>query len=159
MPLHSTVQAYTERIQRRATNFILDGSSQDYKSCLITLGLFPLMYFFEMNDIFLFMTCLKAPPLNINILNNVTFNRNSTRSGSSNTRKLQHTSSSSCIIRCFYFNRLPLLWNSLPALDLDQPPFTIKSQVRNCFWNHFISHFDPQDSCTYHCLCPCSNCD
>ena len=116
------------------------------------------MYFFEMNDIFLFMTCLKAPPLNINILNNVTFNRNSTRSGSSNTRKLQHTSSSSCIIRCFYFNRLPLLWNSLPALDLDQPPFTIKSQVRNCFWNHFISHFDPQDSCTYHYLHHCLKC-
>ena len=83
-----------------------------------------------MNDIFLFVTCLKDSPPNFNtcILNYVFFNQNSTRSGSRN--KLKHTSSSSSTVRFFYFNCLPLLWNSLPSLDLDQPPSIIKSQVR-----------------------------
>ena len=145
-----------ERIQRRATKFILGGSNKDYKTRLITLGLFPLMYFFEMNDIFLFVTCLKDPTSNFNILNYVTFNQNSTRSGSSN--KLKHTSSPSSTIRSFYFNRFPLLWNSLPPIDLDQSLSTIKSQVRTYLWNHFKTHFVHQDPCTYHYLCPCSKC-
>ena len=89
------------------------------------------MYFFEMNDIFLFLKCLKDPPLNFNILKYVIFYQNSTRSGSSN--QFQHTSAISCIIGPFYFNHLPLLWNSLLPLDLDQLLSTIKSQVRNYF--------------------------
>ena len=145
-----------ERIQRRATKFILGDRSKDYKSRLVTLRLFPLMYFLEMNDIFLFIKCLKDPPSNFNILNYVTFNHNSTRSGSSN--KLKHTSSSSTTTRFFYFNRLPLLWNSLPPLNLDASLSTLKSQVRNHLWNHFILHFDHRDSCSYHYLCPCSKC-
>ena len=88
-----------EHIQRIATKFILGDSSKDYKSRLVTLRLFPLMYFFEMNDIFLFMKCLKDPPSNFNILNYVTFSHNSTRSGSSN--KLKHISSSSTTTRFF----------------------------------------------------------
>ena len=145
-----------ERIQRRATKFILSDRSKDYKSRLVTLTLFPLMYFFEMNDIFLFITCLKDPPSNFNILNYVSFSQNSTRSGSSN--KLTHTSSSSATTRFFYFNRLPLLWNSLPPLNLDEPLSTLKSQVRKHLWNHFMSHFDHLDPCSYHYLCPCSKC-
>ena len=89
-----------ERIQKRATKFIVGDSSKDYKSRLVTLSLFPLMYFFEMNDIFLFMKCLKDPPSNFNISNYVTFDVNSTRSGSSN--KFKHTSSSSTTTRFFY---------------------------------------------------------
>ena len=146
-----------ERIQRRATKFILGDSSKDYKSRLVTLKLFPLKYLFEMIDIFLFMKCPKDPPSNFNILNYVTFNHNSTRSGSSN--KLKRTSSSSTTTRFFYFNRLPLLWNSLPPLNLDQSLPTLKSQVRNYLWSHFTSHFDHQDPCLYHFLCPCSKCD
>ena len=40
-----------ERVQRRATKFILGDYSMDYKSRLINLKLLPLMYTYELTDI------------------------------------------------------------------------------------------------------------
>ena len=46
-----------ERVQRRATKYILNDFTSDYKSRLITLGILPLMYVFELNDL---MLCQKS---------------------------------------------------------------------------------------------------
>ena len=43
-----------ERIQRRATKFILGTHSLNYRDRLVALKLFPLTYYFEPNDLFLF---------------------------------------------------------------------------------------------------------
>ena len=43
-----------EKIQRRATKFILNDFSSDYKSRLISLGLLPLMFLYELFDILFF---------------------------------------------------------------------------------------------------------
>ena len=145
-----------ERIQRRATKFIINGSSINYRTRLQTLELFPLMYYLEMNDVFFFLKCLKDPPDNFNILDFVSFSTNATRSGS--THKLNHTCSSSNTTRFFYFNRLPLLWNSLPPLDLDLSYSSLKSKIRKHLWNHFLNHFDDQNPCSFHFVCPCSKC-
>ena len=47
------IQDFTkiERLPRRATNYILNDFSTDYKSHLIELKLLPLMYIFELVDI------------------------------------------------------------------------------------------------------------
>ena len=40
-----------ERVQRRATKYILSDYTSDYKTCLIKLNLLPLMYIYELLDI------------------------------------------------------------------------------------------------------------
>ena len=52
-----------EKIQRRATKFILNDFSSDYKSRLISLGLLPLMFIYELFDILFFLKCLKRTML------------------------------------------------------------------------------------------------
>lgn len=42
---------FYELVQRRATKFTTNGYTSSYKSCLLSLHLLPLMYFFELNDI------------------------------------------------------------------------------------------------------------
>ena len=50
-----------ENVQRRTTKYILNDYRSDYKSRLIALGLLPLMYIFELNDILFCIKNLKSP--------------------------------------------------------------------------------------------------
>ena len=50
-----------ERIQRRATKFILSDYSSDYRTRLIKIGILPLMYVYEIADILFFIKSLKQP--------------------------------------------------------------------------------------------------
>ena len=145
-----------KKVQKRATKFILNDFSSDYKYRLKELHILPLMYYLEVNDITFFINNLKHPDTHFNIKDFVTFSDSSTRSSSSN--KLNHTLSSSTSTSHYYFNRLPRLWNSLPPIDLDSSTNTIKSSIIKYLWSHFDSHFDPQNPCTYHFKCPCSKC-
>ena len=52
---------FIERIQRRATKYILNDYTSDYKSRLLSLNLLPLMYFFELQDIIFAVKSLKNP--------------------------------------------------------------------------------------------------
>ena len=42
---------FIEKIQRRATKYILNDYNSSYKSCLIQLKLLPLLYLFDFNDL------------------------------------------------------------------------------------------------------------
>ena len=145
-----------EDIQRRTSKFILQDFTSDYKSRLIHLKILPLMMTFELDDIIFFTRSLKSSHPGFNILDFVTFVTSKTRSSSFN--KLKHTFCRSSLSRHFYFNRLPRLWNSLPSIDLDQSLDTIKCKLKQFFWNHFLNHFNPDNICTFHFLCPCSSC-
>ena len=114
-----------ERLQRRATKFILNNYHLDYKSRLSQCCILPLMYFFELNDILFVVKSLKSPTPTFNIYNYVTFNTSATRSGTSN--KLIHNFAPTNQARHFFFNRIVRLWNSLPAIDLNLSTNTIKS--------------------------------
>ena len=35
---------------------------------------------------------------------------------------------------------------------------SIKLNVSSFLWNHFNHHFDSNNSCTWHIICPCSSC-
>ena len=72
--------------------------------------------------------------------------------------KLKRPISRANSIRHFFFKRLPRLWNSLPTIDLSWSTTTIKHKLSQYFWNHFTVHFNPDNPCTYHHLCPCSRC-
>ena len=152
-PQHKKDIEKLERIQRKATKFILNDYNTDYFTRLKTLNLLPLMYFFEMNDIMFAIRQLKEPK---NHLNFVCFSSVSTRS--STQLKMTHIRSTNKTSRHFYFNRLPRLWNSLPHFSLDQPIYIIKRHLLDYLYNHFLTHFSVQNTCTYHFLCPCAKC-
>ena len=101
-----------ERVQRRATKFILNIYHLDYKSRLLQCQILPLIYFLELNDILFLVKSLKSPNPAFNIHKYVTFNTSATRSGTFN--KLIHNFTSASYAHNFYFNRIVRLWNSLP---------------------------------------------
>ena len=71
-----------ERIQRKATKYILSSSNLLYKQRLTTLHMLPLMYWLELQDIIFFVKCIKEPPDNFSINEFVTFASGKTCSAS-----------------------------------------------------------------------------
>ena len=145
-----------ETVQRRATKYITDNPSLDYRERLLSLHMLPLMMEYEIADILFFIKSLKEPSHRFNIEDYIQFNISNTRSSS--YLKLRHSIPKSNLQGHFFFNRLPRLWNSLPLLDISLSIPSIRAKLRNHFWNHFIAHFDSNNACTYHYLCPCLNC-
>ena len=145
-----------EKIQRQATKYIVSDSSLNYRDRLISLQLFPLMYFYELLDLFLSIQSLQNPDISFNIYDYVTFSSANTRSGS--CTKLVLSSHLTNRSRHFYFHRAARLWNALPQIDLSLSLHTIKLHLKQFLWAHFLEHFDPDNACTYHFLCPCSSC-
>ena len=107
-----------EQHQRRATKYILQDFSSDYKTQLTKLNLLPLMYIFEISDIIFFVNSLKHPTPSFNINLYISFSHSTTRS---NSVKLHHNISFTNKERHFYFNRICHLWNSLPIIDISLP--------------------------------------
>ena len=108
-----------EHIQRRATKYILNDYTSDYRSRLIMLNLLPMSMLFELNDICFFVRSLQlceSPNHSFNISRYTSFSPNNTRSGT--YKKLVQPPITHNRDKHFYFNRLPHLWNSLPPIDL-----------------------------------------
>ena len=70
-----------ERIQRRATKWILNDYQSSYRSRLVNLHLLPLMYVYEMNDIMFFIKSYKQQSSHFNITEYVQFSTSNTRFG------------------------------------------------------------------------------
>ena len=147
---------YLEFVQKRATKFICNDHLLDYRSRLLHLNLLPLMMEFEIADIMLLVKSIKFPSDHFPICNFVKFCSHPIRAGHS--FKLKHSLCRSNLEQSYYFNRIPRLWNSLPFLDINLPLSSIKSNLRQLFWNHFLSNFNPKYVCTYQFLCPCPKC-
>ena len=60
-----------ERVQRRATKFVLNDYESSYKTCLKQLHLLPLMYVFTLNYLMFFVKPLKAPTAHFNIYRDI----------------------------------------------------------------------------------------
>ena len=147
-----------EKIQKRATKFILNDYSSDYKSRLCKLHLLPLMFRLELNDVMFFVSSLKSENKDhFDILKYVCFSSCGTRSSSS--FKLKHMSSKCNRQLHSYFFKLPRIWNSLPPIDPYTVSFsTIKSRITSHLIDHFLDNFDSDNPCTYHYTCPCHKC-
>jgi len=145
-----------ERVQCRATKFILNDYDSSYKTRLEKLHLLPLMYLYELNDLMFLVKSLKTPTDFFNIYHYVHFASNATRSGTS--LKLVHNKPLSSIHQHFFFIRIVRFWNHLPTIDLSLHTNQINKQLKSFFWNHFINKFNPDLLCTYHVICPCHRC-
>ena len=120
-----------ERIQKRATKYILNDRLSSYCSRLLALNLLPLMYYLELMDILFLVKCLQFPDPSFDIKAFVSFSNLSTCSGSA--CKLVYRYSFTNKSRHFYFNRVVRLWNSLPPIDISQSFSYIKSSLLNVF--------------------------
>ena len=147
-----------ERIQRRATKYILNDYNSNYRDRLLSLNFLPLMMQLELFDILFFIRCLKDPDTSqeFSIHSFVQFSDCNTRSSSH--LKLKHFLSKSTTEGHLFFNRLPRLWNSLPPINLELSISTIKAHLHRLFWMKFLSRFDCSNLCSYHYQCPCPKC-
>ena len=139
-----------ERVQCKATKYILGPTTASYKDRLVSLKILPLMQWFELHDILFLVKCIKNPPDNFSLSDYFTFTSGPTRSTSN--FKLKHTFSKFSATRHFYFNRITRLWNSLPPID------TTKSILTNFLWSNFLKSFNSSNPCSFHFLCPCNKC-
>ena len=80
-------------------------------------------------------------PNNLNLNNHISFSSSSTSATS--TISLRQYLSRSSTTHHFYFNRVVLLWNALPMLDLSQSCSSFKKYIFDILWNHFFTNFDP----------------
>lgn len=145
-----------ERIQRRATKYILNDYTSDYKSRLISLDILPLMVEMELGDLMFFLRSLKAPGGHFDVTRHLHFSNKATRSGIHG--KLEHIRSGNTIARNSYFSRIPRLWNSLPPLDLEASLECNKRLLQDIFTHNFLMSFDPTIPCSFHFICPCHRC-
>ena len=112
-----------------------------------------------MTDIMFYVTSRRNPDSHFIINNFITPCTNtgySTRSSSS--FKLKFHQATTNTYRHFYFHRLPQLWNSLPPINASWPLHTIRNTILMYMSNHFATHFNPDNPCSYHLLCPCNTC-
>ena len=144
-----------ERVQRRATKWILGDYTTNYKDRLISLQMLPLMITYEINDILFFLKSLSTPSTAFDIRQFITFSTNPYRNSN-----LLHVACSNNTSRHFYFSRLPRLWNSLPIKSDLLKYSTDKAKIilNRFFINYFVNNFDPSVTCSFHFCCPCYNC-
>ena len=145
-----------EKVQRRATKYIVNDSSLNYKDRLTKLNMLPLMYLFESADIMFAVSSVKCPGVHFNIKNYITFSTSNTRSSSQ--FKLKHRLTKNNLTRHSYFYRLPRLWNSLPPINPSLSTHTIKSLITSHLFSYFTLQFDSDNPCSFHYLCPCNSC-
>ena len=148
-----------ERIQRRATKFILNDFHSDYKSRLSSLNMLPLMMSLEINDILFFLKSYHQPQTCFDISHWFQFSSDSssasTRSSSTNKITFNRPPYKS---HHPFLDHFPRLWNALPQLDLSLSLPTIKKLIKEEFWRKFVATFDSDKPCTFHYACPCNKC-
>ena len=113
----------------------------------------PCVLIYELNDLMFLIKSLNTPTDNFDIRNFISFNTNSTRSGSH--LKLCHPRTVSTTHHHFYFNQIIRLWNHLPVINLSLPPYVIKQKLTKHLWDHFTVNFNSDQSRSFHLLCPC----
>ena len=145
-----------ENVQRRCTKIITNDYTSDYKTRLQQIDLLPLMYWYDLQDILYLIKCFQNPPDNINIFDHIAFTTSSTRSSSNNKLVIRYARTTSA--RHFFFHRVVRLWNAMPHINLNLPFNSIKKYLTRVMYRKFERSFDPNNSCTFHFVCPCSLC-
>ena len=153
--LHKDVMPL-ERVQRRATKWVLSDYVSNYKYHLVSLSILPISYWLEILDVMFLIKCLQDPTDSLNIFEYVSFSSGPTCSGS--TYKLVCKYKRTTATRHFYFNRVVRLWNSLPPFDLSLSFSSLKQQVYNFYLNDLLPDFNIDNPCTFFRVCPCPHC-
>ena len=160
-PHHIYLKLKTERVQRRATRWILKERLHEssYKERLIKLNMLPLCYDREIKDLIFFYNCLYGiSPIDVNnFVNFIPHNR--TRNCFNPEILLKTQSCKTSLFKASYFNRITKLWNIMCKVA---PPFSLgtlssfKNFVTNHYFNLLANVFDIDQPCTWSAFIDCS---
>ena len=160
-----------ERIQRRATNYMLKNPRRpnplrlNYKERLTRLHLLPLTFRRELMDIQLFLkTWNSNNKLGLDKL--LTFtepNCGPITRAMARGLNLNYTRYRLATTAHFYPYRLTLIWNKLPynirqRLRLLTDSVKIKIILKPYYFRLLDEHFDPENTCTWVTHCACNRC-
>ena len=146
-----------ERVQRKATKYILNDYSTSYKNRLRQLQLFPISLWLDLLDIMFLVKCIKDKEDNMNIHEFITISTAPTRAGSSGL-SLNANFTHTLRAKHFYFNRIVQLWNHVQpsTFTLSDSIETIKTKIIGFLFHHFDHSHELCN--TYHLLCLCHFC-
>ena len=160
-PHHIYLKLKTERVQRRATRWILKERLHEssYKERLIKLNLLPLCYDREIMDLIFFYNCLYGiSPIDVN--NFVNFIPHTRTRNCFNPEILLKTQScNTSSFKASYFNRITKLWNIMCKVA---PPSSLgtlssfKNFVTNYYFDLLANVFDIDQPCTWSAFIDCS---
>ena len=139
----------------RATKFILNDLTSNYKTRLVKLNLLPLMMTLELNDIFFFIKNYQNIQDYFNIKTWFKFSSVHTRSSTANKLTLSQRKPS---FHHPFLDKFPRLWNALPPLDLSFSFSSLKRIIKTEFQTKFLTNFNSDNPCTFHFACPCYYC-
>ena len=153
-----------ERVQRRATKYILDLPficDQTYRDRITKLKLLPISYWHEFLDmIFFFKVVTGIVKVSPSVLPQVLVTR-TTRSNSN--RNVTHFISKKCNTVTFqrsFFNRTIRIWNTL-ANDLQLSCNLQISQFKSIMYKYYVDaldhNYDPEDPRSWKTICPSCN--
>ena len=152
-----------ERVQRRATKFILSlpfFCEQSYTSRLIELNLLPISYWHELLDmIFFFKSVTGIVNLNSSVVPKIHVTR-VTRSYNPDS---PHFFSRKCKTTTFqrsFLNRTTRIWNTLSNdinLSVKLPLSQFKSLLYNYYLSALKSVYDPENPRSWKSICPYCN--
>ena len=155
----------TERIQRRASKFILNlpfMCSESYRDRLITLELMPLSYWHEYMDLVFFYKAINGlVVISEDVLPKPIIPTRVTRSSSASELSFRPPKCRTKTFQRSYITRVTRAWNCLPT-DLRQPNLslsTLKSLLRQYYSKALHSCFDAEDPRTWRSIClNCNSC-
>ena len=149
-----------EKVQRRATNWILMNGEMPYKERLSSLNLLPLSYDREMKDLTFFYKALFGF-INVNLSNYVSFvSHGRTRLSLSSEYILQNSLCKTTTFQSSYYNRIVKIWNTVSqevSLNSFSRPSSFKCYLKHKYSILVNSIYDVDVSCTWSLTrdCPC----
>ena len=149
-----------ERVQRRATKWILINGELSYKERLLTLDMLPLTLDREIKDL-MFMYKALFGFINVDINNYVSFvSHGRTRSSQSSKYLLQIQRCRTSTFQSSYYNRIVKTWNTIckeTNLDTIHTPSSFKHLLKRRYTNLLSSTYDVEMACTWSIVrdCPC----
>lgn len=153
-----------EGVQRRASKFILNDYTSEYKTRLTRIGIIPLSYLREQNDLCFLYKCLHRY-YDFDIFSYVQLcepTATNTRSNSEPLRLKPHTFKTE-LAASFFTHRIIDSWNALPPSVRTITPqnrliYTFKLQLKCLLKTVFNARFSVADTCTWMLRCRCRTC-
>ena len=153
-PSHSTLKQKAEKVQRRATHWILPSKQGElsYKERLIHLDLLPLTYDRKVKDLeFLFKALYGYIDIDVSFIKSVSHGH-SQRSLSGDIKYLEMPFCKTATRQSFFFNRSIKLWNIIRKFIWPRDFLnvkTFKNSITNLFKDELANVFDPDKRCSW----------
>ena len=146
-----------ERVQKKATSWILHNWELKYKKRLGKLNLLPLSLYMELHDLLLLIAFLSG---NYNI--NIPIKRNQNSDDQPNTRQFELININQTRTKKGDENFWRLsnqLLNTICKIKNLAIQCLSKKRLTELYWNYFSRQYSKANFCTWTFLCNCNNCN